>query len=253
MPKISIFLADLDRESPYSSLPFPSVSKDKNLFLHQKRKSHSQQLLLGILSSLINIPIKKLELGQNEHGKPFLITHRLIEFNLSHSENLWVLAINQEGIPLGIDIETQKPDKNFHKISSRFFSQEENYFLNKLTDPSLLTKAFFKIWTMKEAYIKCLGKGLSLPLNSFSVIESFDVNKFENENYTIKITNFKNEIILQNLELSQFINLKGSIFETPTKPYNISLAYSSLDSIKKNTLPSNSEKIAFHFEKINLI
>ena len=52
------------------------------------------------------------------------------------------------------------------ELAQRFFAAAECEYLRGLP-PSLLREAFFRIWTLKEAYIKAEGKGLSIPLDSF--------------------------------------------------------------------------------------
>ena len=89
----------------------------------------------------------EVKFGKNEHGKP---TTDGIEFNLSHSGNIAVCAVS--GKPVGIDIEALReirPD-----VAKRFASAEELEYIG--SDPRRL----FEIWTLKEAYFKCVGTGI---------------------------------------------------------------------------------------------
>jgi len=74
--------------------------------------------------------------------------------------------------PLGVDIEVIKPIDM--KIAERFFSRREYQNLIQQHESDQLDY-FFKLWSLKESYIKAEGKGLSIPLDTFS----FTINKEE--------------------------------------------------------------------------
>jgi 4'-phosphopantetheinyl transferase len=81
-----------------------------------------------------------------------------LEFNLSHTSNLALLAISIDR-PVGIDLEEVRPMENLTKLAARFFTVEEHQ--NILTaDEAGRTELFFRIWTGKEAYLKAIGVGL---------------------------------------------------------------------------------------------
>ena len=102
----------------------------------------------------------------NKYGKPFL-TDNSIEFNVSHSNDLGLIAFDQDQ-EIGVDIEWMRPDFGGLKIAKRFFSSEEVLELEALP-PDEQAQGFFNCWSRKEAYIKALGKGLAIPLDKFSV------------------------------------------------------------------------------------
>jgi 4'-phosphopantetheinyl transferase len=68
---------------------------------------------------------------------------------------------------LGVDVENVHRMTSCQELAKRFFAPSEYEYLRNLP-PSLQRDAFFRIWTLKEAYIKAEGKGLSIPLASFS-------------------------------------------------------------------------------------
>jgi 4'-phosphopantetheinyl transferase len=72
------------------------------------------------------------------------------------------------GCEIGVDIEQHRALRDFENIARRFFSPEEAAELLELS-PTEITAGFFNCWTRKEAFIKALGGGLSIPLDSFRV------------------------------------------------------------------------------------
>ncbi|HKG53037.1 MAG TPA: 4'-phosphopantetheinyl transferase superfamily protein, partial [Anaerolineales bacterium] len=106
----------------------------------------------------------------NQYGKPFLapeFSSYLLNFNLSHSGSMALYAITRN-MEIGVDIECIQSDFEYEEIAQRFFSVNEVAVLRTIPTEKKL-EAFYNCWTRKEAYIKALGKGLSLPLDSFEV------------------------------------------------------------------------------------
>ena len=114
----------------------------------------------------MGIDNEKLVFATNEYGKPFLLNNPQIHFNISHTGNYVICAIDDQ--PIGIDIELIKSID--FKIAERFFTQDEKNYI--ISSPLALSeRAFFEVWTKKESYIKWEGLGLSRPLTSFSVLD----------------------------------------------------------------------------------
>lgn len=104
----------------------------------------------------------QIEFYTNDYGKPFLKGRDDFQFNLSHS-GIWVVGA-MDNLPIGIDVERIQPiDLD---ISENYFSPDEHQDLMAQVDKFAY---FFTLWSLKESYIKIVGKGLSLPLNSFSI------------------------------------------------------------------------------------
>ena len=101
----------------------------------------------------------------NDHGKPFVADLPDIHFNLSHSHGAAVCAVCRD-TAVGVDVEDSGRQTNL-SIADRFFSLPEAELVSRATGDEQ-RKMFFDIWTLKEAYIKAVGKGLSIALDSFS-------------------------------------------------------------------------------------
>ncbi len=119
-------------------------------------------LLLHALQ-LLNIKDFNLKhMTYSEMGKPQLETNPLINFNISHSEQIVVCAVSLNNV-VGIDIEKEKTIDIYN--FKDHFSDHEWDLLNCSSNTSL----FFDLWTKKEALLKALGHGLSIPLKDIEV------------------------------------------------------------------------------------
>ncbi len=90
-----------------------------------------------------------------------------VRFNLSHSHGLALFAVTRDQ-EIGVDLECVRDDLEVEQIANLFFSPREVAMLRDLPG-AMRNEAFFRCWTLKEAYIKTLGKGLSIPLDRFTV------------------------------------------------------------------------------------
>jgi 4'-phosphopantetheinyl transferase len=130
----------------------------------------SRGALRTILSQYLDINPSALCFDYNPYGKPSLIVEQggdTLRFNLSHSHEIALIAITKNR-EIGVDIERIDTNFPYQQIAERYFSPLENAVLRSIPEPIQL-KAFFTCWTRKEAYIKAVGKGLSIPLDCFDV------------------------------------------------------------------------------------
>lgn len=109
----------------------------------------------------------------DDYGKPKLaeaFSYLDLHFNLSHSENLVVLALG-EGLgkrgDLGVDVESiHRPVFNM-ALAKRYFATTELTDLMKLTEQQQI-KRIAQLWTLKESYLKANGVGLRVPLTKLA-------------------------------------------------------------------------------------
>ena len=121
-----------------------------------------------ILGHYLNCPAAALQFAYGSSGKPTLAAPaEPLCFNLSHSQDLVLYAVawNRE---VGIDIEQMRADCDYEAIVGRFFSAPEQQELAQLS-PDLRLQGFFNGWTRKEAILKAMGKGLTVPLEQLEV------------------------------------------------------------------------------------
>jgi 4'-phosphopantetheinyl transferase len=129
-------------------------------------------LLRMLLSRYTSLYPKEIRFDYGITGKPLLrLDYRIelppLRFSVSHCDDLVMYAIARE-CEVGIDVERIIPVPHFCEVAKQFFSATECGDLASV-HPQKQLEAFFNCWTRKEAYVKGLGGGLSIPLNSFTV------------------------------------------------------------------------------------
>lgn len=137
---------------------------------HRRRFVVARGVLRNILARYLALRPGEIVLQYNEYGKPSLKAgagRAKLHFNVSHSEELALYALSPD-LEVGVDVEYVRRDMATAEIAERFFSPDEVSAFQGLPE-HLKTDAFFNCWTRKEAYIKALGKGVSHPLDLFTV------------------------------------------------------------------------------------
>ncbi len=109
-----------------------------------------------------------LRFTYNTYGKPLLPDQPDISFNISHSGDWIACAVSDSEI--GIDIEEINLDIDL-SIANHYFHKKEIELINAAS-ASESYHNFFRFWTAKESYLKCIGKGLGEPLNNFYVSDN---------------------------------------------------------------------------------
>ncbi|GLS25221.1 4'-phosphopantetheinyl transferase family protein [Marinibactrum halimedae] len=136
-----------------------------------KHLDAQQQYLLGKvivrqrLSERLNLPNHKIEFEIGPHGRPNL-KGIPVDFNISHTKGLVAVTIGTQG-RLGVDVERTARRGNPLDIADHYFHPSEVNAVNVDPQENQQLQRFFEFWTLKEAYIKALGKGLQKSLQSF--------------------------------------------------------------------------------------
>lgn len=119
------------------------------------------------------LSIKDMEMGKNEHGKPFLLRHPEVHFNLSHCKN--GLAVVVASSPVGIDIESFR--RSNLSLVNKTMNPAEAAWIRASSDP---VEAFTQYWTKKEAVVKLRGTGLTTDLHQILDGEGYRLETFVN-------------------------------------------------------------------------
>jgi len=125
----------------------------------------SHALLRVCLSQFGSVPPEAWRFQRNEHGRPEICGMGLspLHFSLSHTRGLVACAVGR-GVEVGVDVENSVRGGDVLAIADRFFAEEEKAALRRLPDEERRSR-FLSLWTLKEAYAKARGLGLSLPFH----------------------------------------------------------------------------------------
>lgn len=124
--------------------------------------------LRQLLAGYVGIEARAIAFDYSKEGKPQLAEpfSSDISFNVSHSEDIAVFGFTKKR-RIGVDVECIR-EIDTEGIPRRFFSELEQRALSQLEGRQKV-EGFFNCWTRKEAYVKAVGLGLSLPLRDFDV------------------------------------------------------------------------------------
>ncbi|HEX7980348.1 MAG TPA: 4'-phosphopantetheinyl transferase superfamily protein [Gemmatimonadaceae bacterium] len=140
---------------------------------HRRRYIIAHGALRQILASYLDRAAESIAFMCGANGKPSIIESsayaRRLEFNLSHSGDLALVAVAWDR-PIGVDLEEWERDMNHLELAERFFSPVEREALRALApSPDDLVRGFFAAWSRKEAYLKATGHGVTRGLHHFDV------------------------------------------------------------------------------------
>ena len=133
-----------------------------------RRFTLARAALKRILSGYLHIESSHVKLQFGTYGKPCLPDPETIHFNLSHSGESAMIAV-ANGTDVGIDVESIRNADYFDTLVATCFSSEERRAYTAL-EPWRRKEAFYACWTRKEAYVKAMGMGLTIPLRN---VETF--------------------------------------------------------------------------------
>ena len=140
---------------------------------HRREYLATRALLRTTLSNYRSTTPAAWRFNQNEFGKPFIEPACGLRFNLSNSHEL-VACLISDAVEVGVDVESFGRSTAILEVAGRVFSPSEKAQLNEL-DEAARHERVLTLWTLKEAYIKARGMGLSLPLDKISFL--FDALK----------------------------------------------------------------------------
>ncbi len=167
---LNLHQAKLKHLYPLLSSAEKARSEEFSHFRARKNYIASHGFLHSVLAYYLERPAAEIQFSQGEKGKPFITLEQnpqQLQFNLSHSQNLAILAVCREQ-SVGIDIECNQRVSDWSGIARRFFTPNEQQALFALPEAQQ-KDAFYQIWTRKEAHMKVTGLGLALAPTQFEV------------------------------------------------------------------------------------
>lgn len=120
----------------------------------------------------------------NEHGKPSIVGHPEIFFNLSHCKEAVACAISDQ--PVGIDVESVRSYKE--RLARYTMNDEEVRDIETSEQPDT---TFIRLWTMKEATMKLVGTGISKDMKSVIDTEKYKYTTVDRQRYIYTVCSFR--------------------------------------------------------------
>ena len=163
---------------------------------YKSNKDRNLSLAAGLvfnmgLKKLYNLKEKEIDIGLLEYGKPYVINHPEINFNIAHSGSMSICVFSSNRV--GCDIEQVR---RFNiDVMNRCYSDKEIEFINKADDKDL---AFTRIWLHKEAFLKNLGIGLNDNMKNISII-------IDNNVISVKQDLDNNEYIFEERRINDYL------------------------------------------------
>jgi 4'-phosphopantetheinyl transferase len=137
---------------------------------HRERWQMTRGILRLLLARYLDANASEIVFDYGAHGKPHLKdpARSALHFNASHSGDYAAFAMTRAG-DVGVDIERVHEDMpRSDEIARRYFAPGEQQQLFALPE-SERARAFFTLWTRKEAFVKARGTGLFSGLDQFEV------------------------------------------------------------------------------------
>ena len=170
---LDIYLVQIDKtlEAPLFKSLIESLPADEQASVNKKvRQTDKESALITrvflrkLLAENYRLSPAEIVFSKNEYGKPFLPSQPDLHFNISHSGGY--IAYTFSDSPVGIDVEIERGMEP--ETLANFLHPRENDFL--FNSAGADKQEMFRIWTLKESYIKAIGMGMYKELTSFSVV-----------------------------------------------------------------------------------
>ncbi|MBN1489669.1 MAG: 4'-phosphopantetheinyl transferase superfamily protein [Phycisphaerae bacterium] len=137
--------------------------KDRDLFLV------ARVLVRVVLSRYAGVAAAAWNFTEDAHGKPEIAGPAEgigLRFNLSHTGGMATCAVTRNH-DVGVDVENVNRRVSMTELARRYFAAREAEAIERLSGAAQRER-FFAYWTLKEAYVKARGLGLSIPLDGFA-------------------------------------------------------------------------------------
>jgi 4'-phosphopantetheinyl transferase len=136
----------------------------------QRRFVVCRTTLRAILGAYLERLPGELTFRQGPYGKPYVDqprASRYLHFNVSHSDELALVAVSGQR-EVGVDLERARPLDGVDDLVTRYFAPAERLVFDRVP-PDARLSTFYQCWTLKEAYLKACGVGLSRSLAEIDV------------------------------------------------------------------------------------
>lgn len=156
----AVFREAVDMISPYRRQKIALLKHERD-----KKRSLSASLALNAALKGYGLEERSMEYDLGKQGKPVFRYYPELYFSLSHSGDYAICSIGEQEI--GNDIEWIRGGKE--RVAEHFFAEEELVWMKEAAIQREREERMFRLWTMKESFLKVTGLGMSLPLSDFVV------------------------------------------------------------------------------------
>ncbi|WP_264874424.1 4'-phosphopantetheinyl transferase family protein [Vibrio agarivorans] len=202
--------------------------KISNLRLENRRQQQklTRVLVRLVLSQYSNHDPKDWVFSLKVGGKPFVAnaSHPLF-FNVSHTQGLIVCAVSVES-EVGVDVEILDKKRNFMAIAQQYFAEQEFQSLRALRNEQERKLLFFQLWTLKEAYLKACGKGITVPLSSIC-FDTLPINDRHKLDYSAHRESSSNHWQLKSARLSEKHLMAVALRLEPSDTFDLNIYHVS--------------------------
>jgi 4'-phosphopantetheinyl transferase len=170
--EVHIWRVHMDIPSAMAARVYTVLSEDERERLARLASERDQQrfivahgALRDVLARYLEVTPSRVEYVHNPSGKPALDPGfgSPLRFNLSHSGALALIAIAMDA-DVGVDVECVRAHRDYSEIARWFFSATEAEYLASVPYAEH-AEAFIRCWTLKEAFLKARGDGLTAVLD----------------------------------------------------------------------------------------
>ena len=168
MPYAKTYYTDfsslLDPSMLEKKIPLVPPERQERIETAKRPETKASLLAAGMLLNAVikqEYNISAFEVAIANHGKPYLVGHEDIHFNLSHSGTIAVCTVSDTEV--GVDIEKTDAPHDMMGVANRFFSLLEYNAILMSHNPK---EAFCRLWTLRESYVKMRGMGFAIGLST---------------------------------------------------------------------------------------
>ena len=178
--EIHLWIREVDQDDPTHDATGASILSPEELERAARFRFPRDQRLFRVAHTLLRETLGRyldqhpatLKFVAESHGRPEL-TDRQLRFNLTHTNGLVACVVTSKA-DCGVDAEPSDRRSDYQLVAKNVFTDAERDAIAARPEAER-PHQFFQFWTLKEAYIKARGQGLSLPLKEIS----FDVGQPE--------------------------------------------------------------------------
>lgn len=135
---------------------------------HAYQRKVADKMLNHGLINMFRVDGTGKSIEKGAYGKPYLRGMEQYQYNISNTDGLVVCALSD--VCLGVDAERIKSFRQ--GVLRKCASSPEKEYIMEGEDKKVQEERFFRLWTLKESYIKMTGEGMRIPLKEVSFVLS---------------------------------------------------------------------------------